>query len=86
MNDTNKKKKEAYEVVAEDLYQRLLKAGDKEAVFLGNRGAIGSFVKNEQRMTSHMKGKTYGKTYVFCRVKFRPSARLKKALNESLEK
>lgn len=87
MNYLSKEIKEAYRIVSEDLFNRLVKAQDGETVYLGPRGALGSLKKNERHMVSHMKGnKSYGKTYAFYRVRFKPSSKLKSELNRVLEK
>ena len=86
MNYNIKEIKEAYQIVTEDLFNRLLKAKDNQTVYLGPRGALGYFKKAEGQMTSHMKGKSYGKTYAFYRVRFKVSSKLKEALNKTLEK
>ena len=86
MNYSIKEIKEAYQIVSEDLFNRLVKAKDDQTVFLGSRGALGSLKKTEGQMISHMKGKSYGKTYAFYRIKFKPSSRLKSELNRVLEK
>ena len=86
MNYSIKEIKQAYQIVSEDLFNRLVKAKDNQTVFLGPRGTFGYFKKAEGQMTSHMKGKSYGKTYAFYRIKFKPSSRLKSELNRVLEK
>ena len=87
MNYVSKEIKEAYRVVSEDLFSRLVKAQDGETIYLGPRGALGSFKKAEGQMTSHMKwNKSYGKTYAFYRVRFKPSSKLKSEWNRVLEK
>jgi hypothetical protein len=86
MNYTPKEIKQAYQIVTEDLFDRLLKAKDNQTIYLGSRGALGSLKKSEHQMTSQLKGKSYGKTYAFYRIKFKPSRKLKAELNKVLEK
>jgi len=86
MNVSQKELKLAYQLVTQDLFSRLLKAPDQQTVYLGPRGAFGSLKKTEQQMVSHMRGKSYGKTYAFYRLSFKPSRQLKAALNKALEK
>ena len=83
---THKEIKQAYQIVTQDLLNRLLKAQDNETIFIGSRGAFGSLKKSEGQMTSHMQGKSFGKTYAFYRIKFSPSSYLKSELNRVLEK
>ena len=86
MNYPQKELKQAYQIVSKDLFNRLVKAKDNQTVFLGPRGVFGSLKKTEGQMISHMKGKSYGKTYAFYRVRFKPSRKLKAELNRVLEK
>lgn len=86
MNVSQNELKKAYQLVTQDLFQSLLKAKDNQTIYLGPRGALGSLKKSEHQMTSSLKGKSYGKTYAFYRLKFKPSARLKQELNKILEK
>jgi nucleoid DNA-binding protein len=86
MNYSIKEIKQAYRIVSEDLFQRLVKAKDNQTIHIGTLGSFGSLKKSESQMTSHMKGKSYGKTYAFYRIKFKPSRRLKAELNKVLEK
>jgi len=55
MNYSIKEIKQAYRIVSEDLFNRLIKAKDGETLFLGPRGALGSFKKVEHQMVSQMK-------------------------------
>jgi len=55
MNYSIKEIKQAYRIVNEDLFNRLVKAKDGETLFLGPRGALGSFKKTEHQMVSQMK-------------------------------
>ena len=86
MNYTQKELKQAYQIVTNDLFNRLTKAKTNETVFIGSRGALGTFKKTEHQMTSHMKGKTYGQTYAFYKIKFTPASKLKEELNKVLVK
>jgi nucleoid DNA-binding protein len=86
MNYTQKEIKQAYQMVTKDLFSRLIKAKDGQVIQIGSLGSLGSLKKTEGQMTSHMKGKSYGKTYAFYRIKFKPSSRLKSELNRVLEK
>jgi nucleoid DNA-binding protein len=86
MNYSIKEIKQAYRIVSEDLFQRLVKAKDEARINIGPLGSFGSLKKTEGQMTSHMKGKSFGKTYAFYRIKFKPSRKLKEELNKVLEK
>jgi hypothetical protein len=86
MNYSIKEIKQAYQIVSKDLFNRLVKAKDNQTIYLGSRGVLGSLKKTEHQMVSHMKGKSYGKTYAFYRVRFKPSRKLKEELNRVLEK
>jgi len=86
MNYTLKEIKQAYQIVTADLFQRLVKAKTNETVHIGTLGSFGSLKKTEHQMVSHMKGKTYGNTYAFYRIKFTMASKLKQALNQALEK
>ena len=83
---TEKELKQAYSLVTQDLFNRLIKAKNNETIFLGSRGSFGSLKKTEHQMTSHMEGKSYGNTYAFYKFRFTPSSKLKQALNQALEK
>jgi len=78
--------KKAYQMVTEDLFNRLVKAKDNQAIQIGTLGSLGSLRKTEGQMTSNMNNKSYGKTYAFYRVRFKPSSKLKSELNRVLEK
>jgi len=87
MNYSIKEIKQAYRIVSEDLFNRLVKAKDGETLFLGPRGALGSFKKTEHQMVSQMKwNKSYGKTYAYYRIRFKLASKLKSELNRVLEK
>jgi len=74
--------KEAYTIATQDLFQRLVKAKTKETVPIGTVGSFGSLKKNE----CQQKCGWDGNTYAYYKLSFRPSVRLKKALNQALEK
>ena len=74
--------KEAYSIATQDLFQRLVKAKVNEAVQIGTLGSFGSLKKTE----CQQKCGWDGNTYAYYRLNFRPSARLKQALNQALEK
>ena len=77
--------KEAYSLVTQDLFNRLVKAENEETVFIGSRGSFGSLKKVERQITSKLHHKR-GETYAFYRFKFKPASELKQALNNALEK
>ena len=74
--------KEAYTIATQDLFNRLVKAKPNEAVQIGTLGSFGSLKKTE----CQQKCGWDGNTYAYYRLNFRPSARLKQALNQALEK
>ena len=80
---TQKELKQAYQIVTADLFNKLIKAKNNETIQIGT---LGSFKKTEGQMVSHMKGKSYGKAYVFNKIKFTMASKLKQALNQALEK
>jgi hypothetical protein len=82
---TEKEIKQAYSLVTQDLFTRLIKAQENETVFIGSRGSFGSLKKSEGQTTSYLK-KPRGEAYVFYRFKFTPASKLKQALNHALEK
>jgi hypothetical protein len=82
MNVSPKELKSAYQLVTQDLFSRLLQASPQQTLFLGSRGALGSFKKTENRLTSSLDGQTYA----YYRINFKPSRKLKAALNQALEK
>ena len=84
-NYTQSEIKEAYSLVTQDLFNRLLKAKTNETVQIGTLGSFGSLKKTEGQTTSYLK-KPRGEAYVFYRFKFTPSSKLKSALNQALEK
>ena len=79
---TQKSLKEAYQIVTQDLFQRLVKAKVNEAIQIGTLGSFGSLKKTE----CQQKCGWDGNTYAYYRLNFRPAARLKQALNQALEK
>ena len=74
--------KEAYTIATQDLFQRLVKAKPNEAIQIGTLGSFGSLKKTE----CQQKCGWDGNIYAYYRLSFRPSARLKQALNQALEK
>jgi nucleoid DNA-binding protein len=83
---TEKELKQAYSIVTQDLFNRLVKAKANQTIQIGTLGSFGSLKKTEHQMTSHLEGKSYGNIYAFYKFRFSPSARLKQALNQALEK
>jgi len=83
---TQKELKQAYQIVTADLFNKLIKAKNNETIQIGTLGSLGSLKKTEGQMVSHMKGKSYGKAYVFNKIKFTMASKLKQALNQALEK
>ena len=79
---TEKELKQAYTIVTADLFNRLIKAKNNETIFLGSRGVFGSLKKTEHQQ----KCSWDGNNYAFYKFRFSPSARLKQALNQALEK
>ncbi len=86
MNYTPKELKQAYQLVTQDLFNRLVKAKNDETIQIGSLGSLGSLKKTEGQMVSHMEGKSYGNSYVFYKIKFTMASKLKQALNQALEK
>jgi hypothetical protein len=86
LNYTPKELKQAYTLVTQDLFQRLVKAKTNETIQIGSMGSLGSLKKTEGQMVSQLKGKSYGKEYVFYRIKFTPASKLKSELNKALER
>ena len=83
--------KRAYQLVTQDLFNKLIKAKDKDKVTIGAMGSLGAFHKAERKVKSGiqpkgMKGKPKLNTYVYYAVRFKPSRSLKEELNNSLEK
>lgn len=82
MKNTQKDLKKAYSLVTQDLFQSLVKAKTDTPVSIGTFGFIGSLTKTEHKMTSGLDKQTY----VFYKMRFRMSSKLKKELNKVLEK
>jgi len=87
--------KRAYNLVTNDLFNKLIKAKDKDKVVIGTVGSLGTFHKTERKVKSGIiprgKGGQVKKskglnTYVFYSLRFKPSAKLKEQLNKSLMK
>ncbi|CAH1767684.1 12906_t:CDS:2 [Entrophospora sp. SA101] len=55
MNYTPKELKQAYQLVTQDLFNRLIKAKNNETIQIGSMGSLGSLKKTEGQMVSHMK-------------------------------
>jgi hypothetical protein len=68
----------AYQVVAEDLFNSLLKAQDQQTVKFGN---LGKFKKTE----SVVQSKKYGR-HVYYKLSFRCFSKLKEAFHNQLSK
>ena len=79
---TQKDLKQAYSLVTQDLFNSLVKAKTDTPVSIGTFGFIGSLIKTEHKMTSGLDKNTY----VFYKLRFRASAKLKRELNKALEK
>ena len=79
---TQKELKQAYQIVTQDLFQSLVKAKTNQTIQIGSLGSLGSFKKSEQKMKSALDGNSY----VFYRIKFTPSSKLKSELNKVLAK
>ena len=82
MNYSPKSLKEAYSIVTADLFNRLVKAKTDQTIQIGTLGSFGSLKKTE----CQQKCGWDSNTYAYYKLSFRPSARLKKALNQALEK
>ena len=78
---TEKELKQAYSLVTQDLFNSLVKAKSDQTIHFGTLGSLGSFKKTEAKIKSALDSNTY----VFYRIKFTPSAKLKKELNKALE-
>ena len=89
--------KKAYQLVTNDLFNRLVKAKDKERITIGTLGSLGSIFKNERKVKSGIMPRSKGgklpkpskpklNTYVYYSLRFKPSAKLKLELNKALEK
>ena len=79
---TQKDLKQAYSLVTQDLFNSLVKAKTNQTIQIGSLGSLGSFKKSEQKIKSALDGNSY----VFYRIKFTPSSKLKRELNKALEK
>jgi hypothetical protein len=77
-----KELKQAYQLVSQDLFNRLVKAQNGETIYLGTRGSFGSLKKSESQTKSALDGNTYA----FYRLNFKPSRHLKSELNKALER
>lgn len=66
---------EAYHLVMEDLFRSLKSLDDGDKIRLGQ---LGTFHKKQARIKSALDGKTY----LYYRLTFKPSAALKKAIDE----
>jgi len=82
--------KKAYQLVTKDLFNKLVKAKNKDKVTIGAMGSLGSFHKNERKVKSGIAPKgTKSKglsTYVYYSVRFKPARKLKTELNKALDK
>jgi hypothetical protein len=89
--------KKAYQLVTNDLFNRLVKAKDKERITIGTLGSLGSIFKNERKVKSGIMPRSKGgklpkpskpklNTYVYYSLRFKPSAKLKLELNKALDK
>lgn len=74
---TQSQLKNAYQIVSQDLFQRLVKSQNQEPVRFGT---LGSFKKSENRMTCALDGGHY----IYYRLLFKPFSHLKQELNKSL--
>ena len=66
---------QAYQLVIEDLFRALKSISDGDKIRLGK---LGTFHKKQAKIKSALDGKTY----LYYRLTFKPSAVLKKALDE----
>ena len=82
--------KRAYQLVTKDLFNKLVKAKDKDKVIIGVMGSLGTFHKSERKVKSGItpKGKKSKSlnTYVYYSVRFKPTKKLKEELNKALDK
>lgn len=86
--------KKAYALVTKDLFTRLVKAKDGERITVGAVGSLGSLSKNERKVKSGIVPLQKGgrsrsvqkqlNTYVYYRLLFKPSRKLKEELNKPL--
>ena len=79
---TQKDLKQAYSLVTQDLFQKLVKAKPNQTVQIGSLGSFGSLKKSEHKQKCGWDKQTY----VYYRFKFTPSSRLKQELNKALVK
>ena len=79
---TQKELKQAYSLVTNDLFKSLVKAKTNTPIPVGTYGFIGSLTKTEHKMKSGLDQQTY----VFYKMRFRMSSKLKQELNKVLEK
>ena len=79
---TQKDLKQAYSLVTNDLFNSLVKAKTNTSIPVGTYGFIGSLTKTEHKMKSGLDKQTY----VFYKMRFRMSSKLKQELNKILEK
>ena len=74
--------KSAYQIVTNDLFQSLVKAKTNTPISVGTYGFIGSLTKTEHKVKSALDNQTY----VFYKLRFKMSSKLKRELNLILEK
>ena len=80
--NSQKELKQAYQLVSQDLFNRLVKAQPGEAIPIGTRGSFGSLKKTENQQKCGWDKQVYA----FYRFKFTPANRLKSELNKALER
>jgi nucleoid DNA-binding protein len=83
--------KKAYQLVTKDLFNQLVKAKDGDRVTVGTLGSLGSFYKAERKVKSGITPLGQKRTkklniYVYYRLLFKPSRKLKEELNKPLVK
>ena len=79
---TQKELKQAYSIVTQDLFYSLVKAKTNTSIPVGTYGFIGSLTKTEHKLKSALDNQTY----VFYKLRFKMSSKLKRELNKVLEK
>jgi len=79
---TQKELKQAYSIVTNDLFQSLVKAKTNAPISVGTYGFIGALTKTEHKLKSALDNQTY----VFYKLRFKMSSKLKRELNLILEK
>jgi len=79
---TQSQLKQAYQIVSDDLFNRLVKAKNQEPVRFGS---LGSFKKTENKITSYLHD-DQGQRYAYYRLLFKPFSHLKQELNRALNK